>query len=95
MNNPIADYPYRVTIMTKRGAERWDRFAYHVPDDCGIGWKPYIIRVTKAAVAQTAFHSIADFRKWLRGRTLEGSRNKYRKEWPIALWTGVVKEVSP
>lgn len=56
----------RVCLMTERRADEHTRRIHNVPDDVGLGWKPYTILVTSyGGVAHTAFHSMRDFRCWL------------------------------
>lgn len=57
---------YHVFWMTKAQAEAFDRRIHRVPDNHGLGWIPYRIRVTKGTIAHKAFVRPAEFRRWLR-----------------------------
>ena len=61
---------YHATFMTAKEAEAHTRFAYNVPDDCGLGWTPYRVLVTQAAIPCTAFHTREEFRSWIRSQGL-------------------------
>ena len=54
-----------VTLLTQRKADEHARRVHRVPDDCGLGWKPYTILITDRAVSTKAFHRMSDFRRWL------------------------------
>lgn len=51
---------------TQRAADRFDRRVYSVPDNVGLGWTPYRIRVLHGAISHTAFHAARDFAAWAR-----------------------------
>ncbi|MCP4878277.1 MAG: hypothetical protein GY896_22725 [Gammaproteobacteria bacterium] len=54
-----------VTCLTAKVALAHDRRVYKVADDVGLGWTPYRFRVEHGAIAQTAFHTIEELRRWL------------------------------
>jgi hypothetical protein len=69
-----------VTLLTKRGAMRWTRHAYNVPDHVGLGWTPYQVLVTRnASISHTAFTTLRDFRTWMndQGYTLRLSPHRW------------------
>lgn len=66
---PLPSDGLHVCIMTARRAEEHTRRVHNIPDDVMLGWRPYPIVVTSyGGVACTAFHTMADFRRWL-GKT--------------------------
>jgi hypothetical protein len=61
---------WHLTMLTRRGAERWTRLVHNVPEHVGLGWRPYTYLVTRGAVSQAAFHRGADVKRWLSARGL-------------------------
>ena len=62
--------PYHVSWMTQKQANEHVRRVYNVPDDVGLGWRPYKILITQSAISCRAFNTVAGFREWLRRNNL-------------------------
>lgn len=55
-----------ICVMSRRYAKNHTRRVHNVPDNVGLGWKPYTVIVTSyGGVAHTAFHSIRELKRWL------------------------------
>jgi len=60
---------------TRREANAFDRRVYRVTPTHGLGWTPYKILVLRGAVSETAFHSVRDFRLYLKSMGLKATVN--------------------
>ena len=61
---------YHATFMTAKEAEAHTRHAYNVPEDNLLGWTPYRVLVTQAAISLVAFHTREEFRRWIQAQGL-------------------------
>lgn len=74
MNNYL-----HVTWLTPQTAERHERRVMNIPPDVGLGWTPYIIRVTHNGVlAYKAFTSLRNFKLWLSRKGYKVRLNPHR-----------------
>ncbi len=81
MSNSPHPADLRVTLLTKRGAERWVRHAYQIRPEVGLGWTPYQVLVTTGYVtAYTAFLTFRTFRQWCRAQGYRLQLNPYRPQ---------------
>lgn len=80
-----------VSWMTPREALAFDRRVHNVQDHVTLGWTPYTIRVTRGALAETAFTNRRDFKRWLKQRKLRVAK---LSSWGVGLRSGIIQEAA-